>query len=494
MQNMSSEHEAVRDLLGAILANLAQHDAKLTLSEQEISNAMYGMQGMDVTDREVQAMLKFLHLQLIGCAEPITCQAIGSIMYGLQNKTCDHKVVRDILRTVCQRVNSLSEPIDIITFGSAMYSLHSMSSDVIEVRQLLIALCERLTPEMPVTEDSSTYTRSLLAALYGMQCMDSENPDVRKVLTLLTCRLQLCEPSNITAQGFGSAIYGMQLMTCSVDHPETEALFRVLYEKVSTNSKELIDIRAIGSALFGLISSMKNQPDPNSRVVLTNLLTLLLNATDEIIVVSSTKTDSENIPSMGDLQNLWRSFVLFSHFTDASPVMTSEIKARIARLCAELSQLTPHSTLHITPHDNINTLPGEAKELTRIEQRVQDQVKAILQNKPTVHITYNEMLYGFESDIVLRVTSTDNAQQTALVPDIIRNVEVDGITHLQPRKRKFCNLRDIYLEDKYGIKVSRIRLPDRQNISDDSLYDAVMGHLNGLKLFVSTQQAQHTFF
>jgi hypothetical protein len=506
MQSMSSEHKPVRELLAAIYSNITQqkNSPPLCMKAQEISNAIYGMQKMDATDSEVQDVLMLLHQQLVDCKESVSGLAVGNIIFGLQSKTCDHKVIRDILHTVSGRVQQLSEPLSIVSFGSALYGLHCMSSDVTEVREVLASLCDHLTPDITSNsygrEVAGSHTRSIVNALYGMQCMDSEHLEVRRVLALLSARLEVCSTTSMTAQGFGNAMYGLQLMACRDDHPEVEAVFQALYDKANASPKKLIDVRAVGNSLYGLISSMKYQTDGSSKKLLIKIVTLLLDAADDI--VASITDQKENLLnnecsiSIEDMQDLWRSLVLFSHFTESSAALTPDLKSHMVRLCSDLSKHAPHSTLHVisTDENGDNAAPSESKARSGIERRVQEQVNIILQQNPTVHITHNEMLYGFESDIVLRVTSVESSQQQSRVPDIIRNVEVDGITHLQPRKRKFCNLRDIYLEDKYGIKVSRIRVPDRRRLSDEALHDAVLEHLKALKLFVITQQTQHTFF
>lgn len=505
MQHMSSEHEAVRNFLAALLENLQlprKNGATLCLKAEEVSSAFYGMQRMDVADREVRDVLTFLLGQLENCDEMVSGRSVSNIMLGLQNKTSDHEVVRNIVRAMSNRVGNLSKPLSLLQFGSAMYGLHCMSSDVEEVRDLLSALCDHLSPRCT----GAGQTRSAVNALYGMQCMDSEHPEVRRVLSLLASRLKAAQGStteSLTAQGFGMAMYGLQLMTCQPGHPETEAMLQVLLDRARADSV-LLDVRAVSNSLYGLISSMKYPSDATARKLLGTIVSHLLTVAEGVVVrvrESAGGDSSSSDASVEEMQDLWRSLVLFSHFSGSSAALTPDLKTRLGQLCSDLSLHTPHSTLHVLRGAGEMRGDEEARVsgTDSIEQRVQKQVDFILQQKPTVQITYNEMLYGFECDIVLRVTSVDGLSQSLplsrpQVPAIIRNFEVDGITHLQPRKRKFCNLRDLYLEDKHGISVSRLRLPDRTTLTDQDLHAAVSGHLNSLKLFATTQQTQHTFF
>ena len=500
MKCMTSEHKVVRDVLKALVRGLVSDEKILGMSAQEISNAMYGMQCMEITDVEVQMTLKFLRRQLLACKHDFSGQAVSNMIFGLQNKNCNHEVVRSFLSTVSEKMQLLWEPMNLFAVGVAMYGLRSANSEVAEVRTFLRCLHEKCSVFKDDGLLEEQVTRSICNALYGMQCMDSQHYEVRCMLGMLSDRLKTCSPTTMTAQGFGNAMYGMQQMTCRSDHPEVLSMFRTLIANAKSYPQQLLDHRAVSNSLYGLISAIKSSTDLQSKELLSQMLELLLDTIENIIRSFGNedhKLSPVEVISADNLMDLWRSLVLFSYFTNSSQAISESVRNRLTKLCSELSNAIPHSTLHVNyDSGNGEVKVSKKKQVNTLESRVQEQVNIILQDNPTVHITYNEMLYGFESDIVLRVTNagTIDGTTTSLEPAIIHTIEVDGIAHLQPRKRKYCHLRDIYLRDQYGIEVSRIRLTDRKCISDKKLQEAVTNHLQSIRLFATTQQMQHTFF
>jgi very-short-patch-repair endonuclease len=87
------------------------------------------------------------------------------------------------------------------------------------------------------------------------------------------------------------------------------------------------------------------------------------------------------------------------------------------------------------------------------EVRYQKLASKAFDGMLTVKTSYNECLFGYEADIVLRMGS-----------DVI-NVEVDGIQHKQAVKKRFCGWRDRYLSEKHGIIVKRIDLMSHEERS-----------------------------
>jgi hypothetical protein len=59
----------------------------------------------------------------------------------------------------------------------------------------------------------------------------------------------------------------------------------------------------------------------------------------------------------------------------------------------------------------------------------------------------NEMLGGFESDLVLRVYATGDTEKLLFT----YNIEIDGPNHLSALKRNFASSRDAYLESEYAM-------------------------------------------
>ena len=79
---------------------------------------------------------------------------------------------------------------------------------------------------------------------------------------------------------------------------------------------------------------------------------------------------------------------------------------------------------------------------SKIEQRFGAHAAEIFAGSGAVEVSANELLHGFEADLVLR-----GAGWTV-------NVELDGPTHQRPTKRRFCGLRDEHLRRR-GVRVLR---------------------------------------
>ena len=102
----------------------------------------------------------------------------------------------------------------------------------------------------------------------------------------------------------------------------------------------------------------------------------------------------------------------------------------------------------------------------------------------------NEMLHGFEADLVLRCTSVksrvgalitstrkingdkkpENATRSTEIVKVV-NVELDGPCHQFATKRRFCGLRDEYLTRVHGVRVVRwdLMAPAVRDMSDEEV-------------------------
>ena len=76
----------------------------------------------------------------------------------------------------------------------------------------------------------------------------------------------------------------------------------------------------------------------------------------------------------------------------------------------------------------------------------------LFKDRQHINILTNKYLFGFEADIIVRVTHSNSKES-------IINVEIDGIHHRRPVKRLFCRRRDEYLILNHNIRVIRVKLP-----------------------------------
>jgi hypothetical protein len=83
-------------------------------------------------------------------------------------------------------------------------------------------------------------------------------------------------------------------------------------------------------------------------------------------------------------------------------------------------------------------------------------------NHPNVSVSHNEILYGFESDLVIRIYSAKASSAEAHSGELqaVINVELDGPHHKAKNKRQFCMLRDLHLQG-HGVSVLRLDLTSK---------------------------------
>lgn len=97
------------------------------------------------------------------------------------------------------------------------------------------------------------------------------------------------------------------------------------------------------------------------------------------------------------------------------------------------------------------------------EHRVHSLAKFTFENS-FLSITSNEYLFNiFESDIVLRVPIDGPSKSDSR--ELIINIKIDGIHHRREKKKRFCGLRDKYLESQ-GVINERIEASALRRMDD----------------------------
>jgi hypothetical protein len=105
-----------------------------------------------------------------------------------------------------------------------------------------------------------------------------------------------------------------------------------------------------------------------------------------------------------------------------------------------------------------------------------------------VELSSNEMLWGFEADIVIRVYDGADAampmpmQGSPEAPKHIINVEIDGPRHANARTRGFTQRRDEHLRLARGVRVVRWDLmsQEQQKKRDDEIMQDFRDLIKGL--------------
>ena len=123
---------------------------------------------------------------------------------------------------------------------------------------------------------------------------------------------------------------------------------------------------------------------------------------------------------------------------------------------------------------------GSKRRVSNSEQKYAGMAAKAFEGSPHVKVSFNEQLFGFEADIVLRVSaSLSGPAATAADPAaavtgdgsdaVVVNVEIDGSHHTQPVSQLFCHWRDRYLTERRGVVVKRI---DLMSANERGLSDA----------------------
>ena len=105
----------------------------------------------------------------------------------------------------------------------------------------------------------------------------------------------------------------------------------------------------------------------------------------------------------------------------------------------------------------------EGLVVTSSERKYVELSMKALGSHADIELRNNELLFGFEADIVVRKKSTDG--KVAIV-----NIELDGPHHKHNlSKRHFCELRDQYLVTEHGVRIERWELIPTNLLSSEQI-------------------------
>jgi hypothetical protein len=398
--------------------------------------ALYGCQNFSSGDEAVRNMIYELSIKVGECKEELRGQAIGNALYGLKGMSSEHAEVRLLLRAFSSKIHQCNEAISPQNFGNALYGLQGCSSGHREVRDIVQAIASKLS------ECRDEFGgQELSNACYGLQGMRSSHAPVRILLRLLSQKLANTS-TLLTGQQICNSFYGMNGMSCQ--HPEVGNMLNLLSRKLVEHSEPL-GAQEQGNALYGLINSVKFGRDDTEHVIAYLLFGI-----------------SNNMQrfSLFDLLDLFRSLSLlhFYNASELSPFMLDYVKHSQTLLDIAISE---HK-------DNVlsSSIAGLLAQygLNKSERKIADYVENYLQHHfPGAKLSRNEMLHGFEADIVIRLPSTEpndssdsgNGEETVDYKNII-NIEVDGPLHHFPKKKIFTARRDAYLSQQFGYRIYRM--------------------------------------
>jgi hypothetical protein len=136
--------------------------------------------------------------------------------------------------------------------SNALYGLQSMSSNEPQIKALLAALANSIKKS-----ESSLSGQGIGDSLFGLTGMSTDCPELRALLSALCERID-AKVGKLDSQEIGNALYGLQGM--SSDHNELQCLLRELTDKVTT-CKGTLRGQQTGNAFFGLQRMTNNTPE-----------------------------------------------------------------------------------------------------------------------------------------------------------------------------------------------------------------------------------------
>ena len=247
----------------------------------------------------------------------------------------------------------------------------------------------------------------------------------REVLAQITVKMaQSTEPLN--AQNIGNGLYGLQRM--SSDVREVREVLAQMRKKMA-QSTDPLNAQAIGNSLYGLRGhKLCSEWAP----LLSRMLSMQF---------------LSDRPAFEDVLCALQSCELVS-FDRQTPLYTSLAQLQ---LTSELD--TAKETLRGAFESGLAAKASSGPFRSDAEREYAKAITAFLSTLPfQTHVAFNTYLDCFEADAVVRFVSKKGGETVV-------NIEIDGPHHTRfGSKRRFCALRDEYLEGTRSVKVIRVDL------------------------------------
>ena len=316
--------------------------------------------------------------------------------------------------------------------------------------RIMMTMSKIVTKTLLTREKMSSQNLGMI--FYGLRSNKFKRNESKEMLSCLSRIVEKCSES-FNAQEVGNALYGLQGM--SSDDADVRSLVRALSGQVA-RCREPLSAQAVGNALYGLqgISSY----DEGRCLGLYFIRTFI-------------DLNKRGISVTPDYVSLCQSVVLVfplvkEHLTD------DEVK-ECKRIISDIDIKSSVSD------DGVNS-PSNLRFQSRSEQRMHTAAMKALGGS-NFHVSHNEHLFGlFECDIVVRLPRAveahseegsrdigqgrdlerERVQEHGEVPEeqsLIINIEVDGVHHQREKKKRFCRLRDEYLQSR-GVGIARIEV------------------------------------
>ena len=360
LRGMRSDVKEVKGFLSALNRMIfLGHGGDSPFDVQGVSNALYGMQGMNCDCSDVRTLVTQITFKAAGCKELLDSQAIGNALYGLKNMNSEYPEIRLLLRVLAVKISQSSADMKPQEIANALYGLQGMSSNHIEVKELLSALEVKISASKKGQNFSA---QEIGNALYGLQNMNSDSQEVRKLLVAISRKMNNFDVV-LNAQAVGCALIGLQGMNS--DHREVNKLLSLLIPHLKNS--DVIDEKAVGS-LFGLQRmSTGSEQVRDLLIIFSNKLDLCLGRLniDEIafalyglqnIIGDESPCQEVSIFLSALIRQIKRSVYLSSNYDDvdvienrASRTVESVISSirSVKHMCGSNTQLGPQEIISL---------------------------------------------------------------------------------------------------------------------------------------------------
>lgn len=426
LQGMSSDNAEVSHFLSAFIPHVLVCDKNL--NSQELSNALYGMKRMTNRDPQVRALLSALANIIKDSRIQLSAQGIGLSLFGMQEMNSDCAEVREVLSSLAPLIRNFKGTLDAQAIGNALYGLKEMNSDSREVRDILAAIRPSLNSPRCVLDGTAVGN-----AFYGLQGMDGKVQEVKDVLSALQNKVRTFN-GILNVRAVGDTLYGIKNRDAS---EEANELLLILHSHICAIQDDSDGYRELPILSLRYLCQVLSVVLPELRKSMNNKKNNILNKWELTLTVLLSRLRTHKSVKSSDSTHSNRSAAeIRMHAVVANAVKTSNI-----------SDITFTSSIHLFDVYEadfvITTLQGKYKRYN-------------IEN-------VNPEKYNLDED------------NTQKVIDIL-NIEVDGVSHLQQKSKRFSALRDEYLLSR-GVRVERISTQDLWSMTSLQLEKWVKGIL-----------------
>ena len=450
-----------------------------------IINAFLGLKNKRGYLYQVQNLSNALH-QSLRRRENIcfNFNSLSRALFGLEHFSSENPETKNLLALFLERTFLDPENENDANPASVRRALVGLTTmccmDSHEVRGMLSLIAEAIE----ICPDDSYFSMySMSRIFFALQNKSSETLEVRDILSALYNKRERMSWCEITPLSFGYVLYGFHNM--SSDHIEVRK-WANYFASINFNGDVVFDKYTLGRMFYGMQNMSNVSKEGGSVPELENLLNSVMNALDHAdskslhcpitiaqILYGLQRFELKNIAHIRRLEGLFASLKDIANtcqFTDKkrpvselmSPYQSiAFLKQQHAHLITSLSRYGVEEVIDEAFQvlgnciQNIISDKSFSNKKTRSasEHRLFGVVLRAVADDNRAIVTFNDILHGFEADVVIHITGGD---AESAVKRVI-NLEIDGSPHLNYRTKRFCELRDKVLAS-HGVIVIRANL------------------------------------